>query len=200
MQRRSGIWVVSGIAAAVVVTASAYAAPAPRTPIETHVLDSTYSCQVRPERYVDLDASVTIKPEPGQVEPAQARVTTLPKTIQRNGVDYNLPQILFQNVKNSLEVDNSTCRRSSRKVSLKAAGLPPYETVTPTFVGEIQARCTSTKRVLVRFRIALKNHTPQQALIAVRNDDAKGRRLAFLNWRPRKISSRLAKSCVSLSG
>jgi hypothetical protein len=201
MQRRSGIGAVGVAAAAVVVTASAYgASAAPRSGGASHVLDSTYSCLVRPERYVDLDASVTIKPEPGRIEPAQARVTTVPKTMQSQGVDYNVPQILFQAAKNSVRVDQGICRRSSRKVALVPSGLPAFETVTPSFVGDVQARCTTTKRVLVRFRIAMKNHTPQRALIAVRDDNAKLRKLAFFNWKPGRIASWLARSCVSLSG
>src|SRR5262249_51795804 len=106
----------------------------------------------------------------------------------------------FQAVKNSLRVDQAICRRSSRKVALKPAGLPAFETVTPTFVGDIQARCATTKRVLVRFRITMKSHTPQRALIAVRDDGATLRKLAFFNWKPRRIASWLAKGCVSLSG
>ncbi|MGZ4372588.1 MAG: hypothetical protein ACXVRQ_10375 [Gaiellaceae bacterium] len=201
MQRRTGIGVVSVSAAAVVAAAITYAAPAaPRSPGESHILDSTYSCRVRAQHYVDFDLSITVKPQPDQVEPAQARIDTVPKTITLGGTEFNVPQILFQSVKNSLKVDQTNCRRSSRKVAVKPAGLPAFETVTPRYLGEIQARCATVKRVLVRFRIQMKNHTPQQALIAVRNDDAKMKKLAFFNWKPHKISSHLAKSCVSLSG
>jgi hypothetical protein len=174
MQRGSAAGSVGVIAVA--LTASVHGASAtPRSGGKPHILDSTYSCQVRPEHYVDLDASVTIKPQPGQIEP-------------------------FQAVKNSLRVDEAICRRSSRGVALKSAGLPAFETVTPSFVGDVQARCATTKRVLVRFRISMKNHTQQRALIAVRDDDAELRKLPFFNWKPRRIASWLAKSCVSLSG
>jgi hypothetical protein len=197
MRRRSGIV----IAVSAVAAASAYATPAASTRPRagSRVFDSTYSCRVRAQRYVDLAASVTLKLESGQ-EPAQARVTTVPKTIERNGLNYNVPQILFQAVKNSLAVDRANCRRSSRKVALRAAGLPHYQTVTRTVGGEVQVRCSAAKRVLVHLRIEMQNGTPQQALIAVRNTDLKRRKLAFFNWKPRKIASYVANRCVSLSG
>jgi hypothetical protein len=200
MRRSSRIGVVSAIAVAAVAAASAYAAPAgsTRPRAGSQVVDSTYSCRVRPQRYVDLDTSVGLQKN-GFQEPGQMRVTSVQKAIQRNGVKYNVPQIFFQAVKNSLKVDKAICRRSPRKIPLKPAGLPLYQTVTPTYFGEVQARCTTSKRVLVHLRIRMTLGTPQQALVAVRNDDAKTRKIAFFKWTPEKIASYLGKSCVQLN-
>jgi hypothetical protein len=200
MRRSSRIGVVGVVAVAAVAAASAYAAPAgsTRPRAASHVFDRTYSCRVRPQGYVDLDTSVGLTKN-GTQEPAQSRVTTVQKAIVRNGIKYNVPQILFQAVKNSLKVDGRICTRSSRKVPLRP-GLHLYETVTLNYFGEVDARCTTTKRVLVHLRIQMKSGAPQQALIAVRDDEAKPRKIAFFNWRPQRIAAYLGKSCIDLAG
>jgi hypothetical protein len=51
--------------------------------------------------------------------------------------------------------------------------------------------------VLVRLRLTTTNQIPSHALLAVRNDDAKRRPIAFYNWSPKKLSLYTANSCTS---
>jgi len=107
-------------------------------------------------------------------------------------------QVVFKDVKNSLRVDKSVCRPSSRRVALKPSGLAKDQTVTPSYAGHSSGKCpTHAKRVLVHFRIAMTGGAPERALLAVRQDRAKGRPLAFFNWSPRKVTDYLAKSCTT---
>lgn len=84
-------------------------------------MDNTYSYRVRPQRYIDLDASVTLPPSQSKPRPARLDVFTLRKTINRNGIDLNVPQDLFEATTNSLEIDRLNCLRSSRRIALKPA-------------------------------------------------------------------------------
>jgi hypothetical protein len=72
-------------------------------------------------------------------------------------------------------------------------------TATTSYLGSVNGRCVTTKRALVRFRITMRNGKPEKALVAVRNDDAKSKPIAFYRWSPRKISGHLGKTCVSTS-
>ena len=122
-------------------------------------------------------------------EPGLASVTTA------NDHAY---QVVFKDVKNSLKVNKSVCRPSSRRVALKPAGLTLSQTVTTHFIGHLNGKCpTRVKRVLVHFRITMNGGTPQQALFAVRKGDARGRPLAFFKWSPDEIAGYLAKSCTT---
>lgn len=107
-------------------------------------------------------------------------------------------QVVFKDVRNSLRVDKSVCRPSARRVALKPSGLARDQTVTPAYAGHSSGKCpTHARRVLVRFRIAMTGGTPERALLAVRQDRARGRPLAFFKWSPRKITDYLAKSCTT---
>lgn len=171
---------------------SAYAASASamRAHAGAQVVDKTYSCRVWRQHPFFFGTQVRLPPG-GQVKagPATATVTT--------AADHAF-QVVFKDVKNSLKVDRSVCRLSSRRVALKPAGLALNQTVTPQFMGQLTGKCpTHAKRVLVHFRVAMTAGTPQRALLAVRKDGAKGRPLAFFKWSPRKISAYLAKSCTT---
>ena len=184
---------------ALVATASAYASTTPtRLNRASRVLDRTYTCRVRPERYIDIDTNVTISnstnPELGQVW-----LDTAHKTAPVGGLQAVVPQVRFGDAKNSLSVDNSLCRPSSRRIPLKPAGLPLYETATPQRNGRIETRCATAKRVLVHFRITLSSGKPEHALFAVRNDDAGNRPVEFVKWSPRRISGYLGKACTDTS-
>ncbi|MFI5039417.1 MAG: hypothetical protein ACHQCG_05705 [Solirubrobacterales bacterium] len=119
---------------------------------------------------------------------------TVHKTKPVGGLMAVVAQVEFESAKSSLQVDTSLCRRSSRHIGLRPAGLPLYETVTPKIVGHVNERCATPRRVLVRFRIAIEHGTPQQALFAVRRGDAKQRSLEFIKWGPRKITAYVGKS------
>jgi hypothetical protein len=183
---------------AVTATVVANAATAPAS--STRVVDRTYSCKVRPARYIDLEPSVTLPAENGQPRPRLVRVTTVKKGIQRNGITFYVPQVFFEEKKDSFDVDRSACHRSSRRVPLKPTGLPtPGETATPTHTGSVNGRCSTTKRVLVHLKVTMQNGTPETALLAVRNDSEKSKPVAFYRWSPSKIVGYLGNSCVETS-
>jgi hypothetical protein len=182
-----------GVVVAVTVVANAAAAPAS----STRVVDRTYSCKVRPARYIDLESSVTLPPENGQPRPGQVRVTTVKRGIQRNGITFYVPQVFIEEKKDSFEVDRSACRPSSRRVPLKPTGLPtPGETATPSHTGSINGRCSTAKRVLVHLKITMENARPEKALVALRNDSQKSKPVAFYRWSPSKIVAYLGTTCV----
>ena len=156
--------------------------------------------QGAPSRYIDLETSVTLPPEDGQPRPGQVRVTTVKKGIQRNGITFYVPQVFFEEKKDSLDVDTSACRRSSRRVPLKTTGLPtPGETATPTHTGSVNGRCSTTKHVLVHLKVTMQNGKPETALLAIRNDSEKSKPVAFYRWSPSKIVGYLGNSCVETS-
>lgn len=205
MWRRRKLGILTAVAvAAVVATASAYAATAASTRARSgsHVLDSTYSCRVRSSHYIDIDTSVHLPPFQGRPQPATMWLDTVDKFVKVPGqtAPERVPQLFFTDGKNSLRVDRAACSRSSRAAPLKSAGLASDGTITPSWRGRIDARCATSKRakrVLVHFRIEITDGTPQSALVAFRNDDAKHRPLEFINWRPRKITVYLG-NCVEM--
>jgi len=193
--------IAAALALAAVATVGAYAAPAisARAGGVTHVVDRTYICHVRPEHYVDINASVALPPDPsGRPILAQMWLDTVHKTAPVGGLMAVVPQVEFEGRKNSLQVDKSLCHPSSRHIALKPAGLPLYETATPHVFGHVDQRCVTAKRVLVRFRIEMKRGVPQQALFAVHNGDAKSRSVEFINWHPRKITTYVGKHCTDM--
>lgn len=195
MQHQRGVWIVTTVAA-VAVTAAVSAQAAPTGP---RVVDGSYSCLVRAERYIDVHTSVTLPPFQNRPRPATLSLFTVEKTIKRNGLDFNVPQLFFQAVKSSLSIDRSNCIRSSRRVALKPTGLPSgAQTVSPTYLGSLDERCVTTKRVLLHLRITMQSGTPTSALVAIRDDTKTRRAVEFLNWKPRKIKGYFSKSCVSI--
>lgn len=193
MQKRFAVLLVALTAG---IAASAAAGAGATSP---NVVDATYSCRVQASQsvhFADLDVAVTYPPLNGLHRPAHVSVTTEPKTIERNGIKFLVPQVYFEHVRNSLKVDRSNCRNSGKKPALAHAGLGGAQTATPNKLGEFEDRCVTNKRVLVRYRITMSNGTPAQALVAIRNDDAKSRPIAFFRWTPRKITGYLSKHCV----
>jgi hypothetical protein len=77
-------------AVSVIVVAKVGAAPASSTATRegSRILDSTYSCRVRAERYIDLEASVTLPPDQNQPRPAVLQVFTAKKTFEQNGFTF----------------------------------------------------------------------------------------------------------------
>ena len=181
--------VAVAVSVAVAATVSAYAASAASTRARggSQVLDRTYSCQVRAQHYFDFQTSVNLPPTPaGFQRPGQVWLDTAGKAV---------PQFWFRALPNSLKVDGSACRASSRRVTLKPTGLGTGTTVTPSLFGQLNGRCGTTKRVLVHFRITMQSGTPEKALVAIRNGDHKSKPVAFFNWRPLKMTGYLGHSC-----
>jgi hypothetical protein len=184
--------VIVAAAAAVAAAATAYTAVASTTEARAgaQVVDKTYSCSVWRKHPFYFGTQVRLPATAsGGAQPGLASVTT--------AHDHAF-QVVFKDVKDSLRVDKSVCRSSSRRVPLKPSGLALYQTVTPHFAAHINGNCpTRVKRVLVHFRVTMTSGTPQRALFAVRKDDATGRPLAFFTWSPDKITGYLAKSCTA---
>jgi hypothetical protein len=192
MQPSWGRIVIVAAAAAVAVGATAYAAPANATQARAgaQVVDKTYSCRVWRQHPFYFGTQVRLPATAsGGAQPGLASVTT---------ANNHAFQVVFKDVKNSLRVDKSVCRPSSRRVPLKPAGLTLNQTVTTHFAGHLNGNCpTHVKRVLVHFRVTMTNGTPERALFAVRKGDAKAKPLAFFKWSPDKITGYLAKSCTT---
>jgi hypothetical protein len=97
-----------------------------------------------------------------------------------------------------LRIDQSSCRRVKQQIPLTRKGLPgPPLVATSNRVGNDNLNCGTTARVLFRLRLKLKNGKPIHALLAIRNEKANHRPVAFYNWSARKVSAYLGKSCVS---
>jgi hypothetical protein len=198
MRSAWGRTVIVTAAVAVFATATAYAAHASstRARVGSQVVDKTYSCRAARKHPVLVAAAVRYATAGSRPRPAVAAVTTVRKVVTRYGVKQTATQVGFEDVKNSLRVDTSVCRLSSRRVVLKPSGLSLDETVTPRFAANLSVGCPAhADRVLIRVRIALTDGRPQRALLSVRRDDAKRRPVAFLNWDPRKITDYLADDC-----
>jgi hypothetical protein len=192
MQPSWGRIVIVAAAAAVADGATAYAAPANATQAHAgaQVVDKTYSCRVWRQHPFYFGTQVRLPATAsGGAQPGLASVTT---------ANDHAFQVVFKDVKNSLKVDKSVCRPSSRRVALKPDGLALFQTVTTHFVGHLNGNCpTRVERVLVHFRITMTGGTPERALFVVRKGDARARPLAFFKWSPDKITGYLAKSCTT---
>ena len=152
----------------------------------------------RRQHYIDLYGSVNLPPVDNQARPGQLVLTTGVRTSSQNGTVVTVAQVSLAAKKNSLRIDNSSCRRLKRQIPLKPKGLRGPITATATLRGSDSERCTTTARVLVRLRLQTANHTPTHALLVIRNDNARSRPIAFHNWSPSKLTSYTGKPCVSL--
>ena len=201
MRGRRGIWIAGLLvaalgAAAVGVHASAAAPTRGTTPAST--IDKTYSCRVRHQHFISLATTVTLPPVDNQPQPGGLFLTTVTKTRKVNNAVETLTQMSLSASKNSLRIDTSTCSRVKQQIPLKQRGLSGPITVTPTLFGHDNEQCGTAGRVLVRLRVISTNHTPSQALLAIRNDNAKHRRIAFYKWAPRKVNVYIGKTCRAL--
>lgn len=202
--RRHGIWAVGLLAAALCASAAvgvhASSAAPVRAAARASTIDATYSCRVRREHYVDLSASATLPPAQNRPRPGGLFLTTGARTLkQSNGAVTLVAQMSLQAVKNSLRIDKKSCSRVTHPIPLKPKGLGQPETATPTFRGYINQRCTTAARVLFRLKVELTAGTPTHALLAVRNDNAKRRSIAFYSWTARKVNAYSGNSCVDLN-
>ncbi|MGZ4289046.1 MAG: hypothetical protein ACXVZW_06775 [Gaiellaceae bacterium] len=202
MRRRRGIWIVGLLAAALGAAAvgvhASSAAPTRATAL-TSTIDKTYSCPVRRQHFVEVFATVTYPPVNNQPQqPGALALTTVVKTINHNGTQETLTQLSLQARKNSLRIDQSSCRRVKQQIPLTRKGLPGTPLVARSDrVGDDNVTCGTTARVLFRLRLKLTNGTPIHALLAIRNQKANNRPVAFYNWTAHKVSAYLANSCVS---
>ncbi len=201
MWDRRGICIVGLVAAALgaaALGAHASSAAPPGAAAGASTLDKTYSCRVRKQHFVDLYASVTLPPAANRPQPGILDVTTGARVTQQNGAVVEVAQVSLQATKNSLRIDPKSCRRVKHRIPLKPKGLPgPPITVTPSLFGRDSERCGTAARVLIRLRVQSTDHTPSHALLAIRNDNAKKRPIAFYSWSPRKVTAYTADNCVS---
>jgi hypothetical protein len=189
---RRALWIVPLLAAAVGAAAHASSAAPARA---TSTTDVTYSCAVSSERQASLFVSATSK---DQKHPAILSVTTGVKTKQENGATVTSSQLSVQAAKNGLIIDRSSCRHTKR-IPLKPKGLPgPPSTVTASLRGYDGERCDSAARVVFRLRLTTTGGIPSHALVAIRNDNAKSKAIAFYNWSPKKITEYTGTSCSTM--
>jgi hypothetical protein len=203
MRRTRGLVIVGLLAAsfgAAAIGVNASPAASNRASARSSTIDSTYSCGVRRQHYVDINAGVSFTPANSQHQPGFLVLTTVVKTIKKNGTVENISQVSLQSVKDSLRIDKSTCHRVTKQISLKPKGLPGgAETATPSFREYVNARCkTAVRKVLVRLQVTIKNGTPTHAKLAIRNENAKNKPVALYSWSARKISAYLG-NCVDLN-
>jgi hypothetical protein len=200
---RRGIWIVGLLAASVAaaaVGAHASSAASSRATIGAATIDGTYSCGVRRAHFILLSGSVTLPPIQNQPQPGVLNLTTVSKTVVKKGATVTVAQLGLSANKSTLHLDKATCSRVKRRVPLKSKGLSgPPETVTPSFQGHLTQRCGTRSRVLVHVRLTSSDGKSTHALLAIRNDDAKHRPVAFWNWSPGKIISYTANSCVDVN-
>jgi hypothetical protein len=204
MHRRRGIWIlgllVAALGAAAVGVHSSSAAPTRAAAGPASTLDKTFSCRVRRGHFINLSASATIPPANGQPQaPGGLYVTTVKKTRTQNGVVVTLTQVSLSARKNSLRIDTSVCSRVKHQIPLKPKGLSGPVTVTPHHQGFDNEQCGTAARVLVRLRLTSTGNTPTHALLAVRNENAKRRPIAFYSWSPDKVNVYTGNSCTSSS-
>jgi hypothetical protein len=160
--------------------------------------DATYSCRVRRAHFIDLSASVTLPPTDNRAQPGVLVLTTGVRSVTKDGTTTTVAQVGLRAVKHGSKIDKKSCVRVAKRIPLKSKGLPgPAITVTPTHQGFDNEQCGTKARVLVRLRLQMTNQIPSHALLAVRNDDAKRRPIAFYNWSPRKLTIYTGSSCSS---
>jgi hypothetical protein len=199
MHRRRRVWIfgllAAGVAAGVAVQASS---AAPNRAIgAASTVDATYSCSVASQHTVVLYGGVTLPPANGRAQPGVFALTTGTKSVTKNGTTTTKSQLGFSARKNSLKIDKSSCQRVNKKIALTRKGLSgPPATATPNLYSHVTMNCGTAAKVLVRFRLTLQAGVPTQALVAMRNENAKNRPVAFYDWNPRKITAYTANSCV----
>ena len=199
MRLHRGIW-IAGTAAACLASAAVGVHPSSAAPsgaaTRASTIDGTYSCRVRRQHFVLLSGTVTM----GQQQPGLFDLISVNKSVVKNGATVTVTQFGFSAPRSNLHVDKSTCSRVKKQIPLKSKGLSgPPETVTPSFEGHLNQRCNTKDRVLVRIRLTTSGGHSTHALVAVRNDDAKHKPVAFWNWSPQKLSSWSANGCVDVS-
>lgn len=199
MRSQHRIWLLAVLPAALVaaaVGAHASSAASSRASIVASTIDKTYSCRVRSQHFVDLSTAVTLPPVDNQAQPGGLFVVTGARTIVKNGTTSTVTQVGLQARKNSFRVDTKSCHSVKKQIPLKPKGLAtPAITVTPTLHGYDSEQCASKAHVLVRVRVTMKDNTPVHVLLAVRNDDAKSRPIAFYNWNAHKVTFNISYAC-----
>jgi hypothetical protein len=199
MRLPRGIWLVGLLAAVCAAAVGVHASSAaPTRGARVSTLSGTYSCAVRKQRFVDLSAGVTMQGQDGK-QSGLLQLTTVTKTVTKNGATSTLTQVSVFAEKNGVRLDKSTCRHVTKQVALKPKGYGSSETATPTFRGFINERCQTASRVLVGINLQLTNGVPSHALMAIRNDDAKSKKITFYNWSPKKIVAYSGNACVDLN-
>ena len=170
-----------------------------RTGTAASTLDKTFSCRVRQERFINLSAATTAPPVNNLPQPGGLFLTTVAKTRKVNNIVETLTQVSLQASKNSLRIDTKTCSPVKQQIPLKPKGVSGPITVTPSQFGHDNEQCGTASRVLVRLQVKSTNHTPSHALLAIRNQNASHRAIAFYNWTSHKVNVYIGGTCHSLS-
>jgi hypothetical protein len=197
MRRLGGILFV-GVAAAAAVGLSAHATSAAPLPTKSTV-DVTYSCPVQKAKVVDVYAGTAFKPAHSTTtSPGALGFDTGIKTKTVDGTTTTKAQASVVPKKNGVTIDKKACTKLKKKLPLSAKGLPILVTATPTFRGYTSQACDSAKTIVFRLQVHIIGGKPTSAVLAVRNADKKSKPIAFVHWRPKKISAHFSNGCTSL--
>jgi hypothetical protein len=188
--------VLAGLGAAAVGVHASAAAPT-RAGTAASTLDKTFSCRVRKQHFVNLSTTVTVPPVDNRPQPGGLFVTTVDKTRTVNNATVTLTQVSVSASKNSLRIDTSACTHVKQQIPLKQKGLQGPVTVTPSQFGHDNELCGTAGRVLVRLRVISTDHTPTKALLAIRNQNASHKPVAFYNWTPHRVNVYIGGTCRS---
>jgi hypothetical protein len=190
---------ISAVAAASVLAAQTRHSSATG---KTTVVDRTISCQVAPTHAVYVAASVDIHASPDHNNPARffpalVGVTTWPRYATPNDPrSAILGQLALNGSEKGITVDPLRCRTSRNSVALLPAGLPSNGTDTASFLGGVQRVCDGAGRVLVHYRVTEVDGVPQQAHVAVRDDDRRAKPLAYIDWTTKRVTTYTPAACL----
>jgi hypothetical protein len=202
-------WRLTAIAAAavaisVVAAASVLGAQTLRSSAtgKTTVVDRTIACRVAPTHAVYVSGSVDIHASadhnnPARFYPGVASVTTWPRYATPNDPrSAILGQFTLNGSEKGITVDPLRCRTSRNSVALLPAGLPSNGTDTASFLGGIQRVCDGAGRVLVHYRVTEVDGVPQQAHVAVRDDNRRAKPLAYIDWTTKRVTTYTPAACL----
>jgi hypothetical protein len=109
-------------------------------------------------------------------------------------------QVEFNTAAPALIVDRGLCRPRTSGPPFTGKGLLANGTVTPDFVGQLDDTCTlAAARVLVHYRVTFARGGAVRGTLAVATDDRRRTPVAFLDWRPTRLTSFLGSHCRSTS-
>ncbi len=187
---------VAVTAAAVGFCAHATSA-APLSPTTT--LDVTYSCRVQKAKVADISASAR---SPKDVNPSAPGELSFDTGIERKtvgGTTTTKAQASVVPRQHGVTIDKKNCQKLKTQISLSTKKLPVFVSATPSFRGYTSQVCdTTSTRVIFRLQVHMTGGKPTDAVLALRNADAKRKPIALVSWRPKKVVAHFSRACTAL--
>ena len=199
MRRLGGILLIGLAAAAAAAGLSAHATSAAPPPTKSTV-DVTYSCPVQKDKFIDIYAGTAFPPGYRYPSPGALSFDTGIDTKTVNGTTTTKAQAsVAPHKKNGVIIDKKACTKLKRQIPLSTKKLPTVVTATSRYGGYASQSCDTATKVFFRLQVHLTGGKPTSAVLAVRNADAKRKRIALINWSPKKVSAHFAKACTARS-